>query len=281
MFTCYHSLRKTYFTVSLLGIRKGICALIGSLLLLTAANAAKPNENLHFTFAVSDLYTPFFTPQENAAVLSSLSSKVDIIATYRHRVNSLKMFACITGVTCLLLPHREESYTETRKKLSVNKVPGKPGTVSIDLPKSLDGGYILEELYISLSADQFYRQPSYRALAEKLVLEKSPLDDNPTPPSFEFLVEFTKQDVSELPVEHQACLFVYTPTGFPDFRIPVVTQVSTGSTRVHLTGVMHQTCPLTNINASNTPGVIAGHLPPSRITAAKTDFDNEIINNIK
>ncbi|WP_341249813.1 hypothetical protein [Cupriavidus pauculus] len=238
-------------------------------------NVATPAGDVHFTFGVSDLYAPFLTPAENLDVLTGLTAGAKVSATYRHTTYSFHLLTCEVGVGCWPGPHWQPHSTEQFREFPVKFAPptGEPHTISVDMPQSLDGGYSLAKLYITLSSDAFYRQPSYDALVKKTARNLSSLDLDPPPPSFEYLVHFTRVDHSVTQADTQDCLFVSTPFGFPEIKIPIVTRVISDSKRISLQQLMHSTCPQVDIDFGNTPGIVSGRLPPSRIAVAQTKIE--------
>lgn len=268
-----HSFCKTTFSCHSITVRK---AVIGFVFLLTAAQvteAAMPSGNLHFTFSITDIYIPLFTPKENATVLDNISIGATVIGTYKHTTHSFKWFTCMSGVACIPDPGIVENSTELRRTFPVKTEPGKPRILNVELPQSLDGDYLLAGIYISLSPDVFYSQPSYREIVQKILPKKQELSINSTPPSFEYLVNFAKSRTSDARSEYQDCLFFSTPYGFPEISIPIVTQVDINSKQVRLVRKMPGICPLINSNSIHTPMAIPGHLPFSRIAAAQTRID--------
>lgn len=246
-------------------------------------NIAAPPGNFRFTFGVSDLYAPLFTPEENAAVLNNLAVDQKIYATYRRTTYTYALISCEVGVGCWPEPHWVEQSTEEKREFPVttspNKGPDGARTLSVDMPQSLDGGYSLAELFMTMSPNTFYRQPSYRALFAKTVTELSSLDRDPAPPTFDYLVSFSNEDQEPQDAHRQDCLSVQTPLGFPDISIPIVTHVTTSSKRMSLMRLFgNDPCPLADVDFSDAPGVVPGHLPLSRIAAAQVEVDFDTVH---
>ncbi|MEQ5843205.1 hypothetical protein N0A02_27480 [Paraburkholderia acidicola] len=246
-------------------------------------NFAAPSGNFHFTFGVSDLYAPFLTPEENAAVLNSLTVEDKIYATYRHTTYAYSLFACDVGVGCWPAPHWVEQSTEEKRDFPVTMGPGKSSdgvrTLSVDIPQSLDGGYSLAEFAFMMSPDTFYRQPGYQALVKKSVTELSPLDRDPAPPMFDYLVDFTDHDLGPDQDDIQDCLFIMMPLKSPTISIPIVTRVGTNSKRMSLRRLSgNEPCPMTDIDVSSTPDAAPGRLPLARIAAAQVNIDFDAVD---
>lgn len=269
-----HRHRVTFVCVTCL-ILVVVFVIQGPTLLGKIKQLMVPSGNVRLTFGVTDFYALFLTPEENSRVLSSLPTGAEVFATYRHRTYSFHLLSCIGGVGCIPIPGWAEKLTEKRRKFSTeitpDNSPGGPRTFSVQMPSSLDGGYVLSELYITLSADEFYRQPSYRALIEKIPVH--PLDRDPPRPAFDYSVIFLGHDKTQRRRWKQDCLFVSMPIGLPEIKLPIVVQIETDPKQMALSRVMNKTCPLVSEYSAIPSDEQSDRLPPSRIAAAQTiDF---------
>lgn len=246
---------------------------------------SKPHEitvrpdTVHLVFSISDLYAPFLTPTESVDVLNSLVKSVEFVATYTHTTWSFQLSAGGADGVGGLYPGWYSKRTEQKRAIPVRIVSSTYPGFRAEFPQSLDGGYVLSELYITVSPDGFYDQPSYRSLVGKITAEPSPLDRDPPPPSFEYMVDFRNRDHAQPRGDEQDCLFVLTPMNFPQISIPIVVQLTTDSKRMSLSRVMHRTCPLDGSELGDRTYVAPGHLPPSRIAAAQVNIDFDGVND--
>jgi len=236
---------------------------------------AVPSGNVRLTFGITDLYAPFLTQDENARVLNSMPQGVEVFATYRHTKYSFRLARCMIGVGCVIFPGWDEKSTEQRRKFSAEITPdgtsSVPRTFSVDMPSSLDGGYVLSGLYIALSADELYSQPSYRALVEKIPAHL--LDRDPPKPAFQYLVDFREYETTQPRRRDQDCLFVSMPRGLPEIKLPIVVRIETDLKQMFLTRVMQRPCPLVGEYSANRSDAQSDSLPPSRIAAAQAQID--------
>lgn len=243
----------------------------------TCADASTPNKSLRLTFGISDLYTPYLTPKENADVLESLKNNVRVGVTYKHTSSKFKWTSNMSGVTGFISPGYVDSSTEQSRtfELSTDK-QWEPG---VDIPQSLDGGYILKRLYISVSPNAFYQQSGYRDLVRKA----SKGDNEKYDPSFEYdvLIRTPDSTADANSSEHQQCLDILTPLGIPDIPIPVVVNATIDSKNIKLIGNNDHKCPLTRKNYTNTSSVISGHPPSVRIASAQADIDYSGADGVK
>ncbi|MPV71374.1 hypothetical protein [Burkholderia sp. BE17] len=261
-----------------------IAAMLAGLMFLTKPHqVTPPSKNVRITFGIRDLYAPFLTTKENAEVLSSLSTRTKVIATYTHTTHSFHLLGCEVGVGCWPAPHWSEDSTEQNRalptRIAADANPGAPRAFSVEMPAALEGGYVLSGLYLEVPANTLYQQPSYRSLVKKITATPSALDRDPPDPAFEYLVHFEDYDPSQTRGDDQDCLFLSTPSGFPEIRIPVVVQLSTDSKRMSLERLMHDTCPLVGEDFGSQAGAAHGHLPPSRIAAAQVKIDLEGVHD--
>lgn len=263
------------------GIVIVVAMLVGFYYGTKPANVVPPNRNVHFTFGISDLYVPFLSPNENADVLSHFPEGAEVSATYQRTTYRYALFSCLVGVACLPDPHWQSDTKEDIRlypaKVEPRRENGKTRTLSVDMPQTLPGGYVLEKLYLDVSPDTFYRQPSYRALVaqSQKASKPDPTDDFKTPPAFEYLVSFLDHDRTEDMRYDQDCLDVSTPISFPTLSIPVVTQLDSDSKRMALMRISSRSCPLADVDLSGTPGYAVDRVPPARIAASQSriDFD--------
>ncbi|WP_146013963.1 hypothetical protein [Trinickia dabaoshanensis] len=255
-----------------------MAAIVGLYYWSKPADVVPPARNVHFTFGVSDLYAPFLSPSENADVLSHLPEGAEVSATYQHTTYSYSLLSCMIGVACLPDPHWHSDTKEEIRlypaKIEPYQANGKTRSFSVDLPQTLPGGYALEKLYLSVSADTFYRQPSYSALvAQTEKGSKSSLDDLKTPPAFEYLVSYLDHDLPQDVRYDQDCLDVMTPLRFPTVPIPVVTRITSDSNRMGLMRISSRSCPLIDSDLSDAPGFTTGKVPLSRVAASQSSID--------
>lgn len=242
--------------------------IINTVLMLPTACAVNSDSAFHFTFGISDLYAPFLTKEENRAALDSLSTGAEITATFTRKTRKFRWTSNLSGVTGLFAPGFQYDYTEKYEKYTLSPESGNPGQLGADIPPSLEGGYVLSNLWIQVSPEGIYRQPGYRSLIQKLPA-KNQLHDLPSP-TFEYLVSIDNSNKTDNRTEHQGCLFVSTPFGFPEVHIPVVTRVSTTSKRIILQEILHQSCPWIPKSLNNK---FDGRLPLARVAAAQSHID--------
>ncbi|HHU4239191.1 TPA: hypothetical protein ACUEMK_004744 [Escherichia coli] len=259
-----------------------IISLFYIVLALSTANClAAKSQTLHFMFGISELYSPVLSDKENKAVLDSLTKGAIVTATYRHTTREFRWFSTIDGVATIPDPGYKYTSTEDHREFSLTLEPDNRYIMGADIPTSLEGDYVLSGLYVQLSPDVFYQQPSYlsaiKNLSEKDLKSERELRSSP---SFEYLVHLDNTKKENPIEEQQGCLFVSTPYGYPDTSIPVVTQVGTRLFNANFTYVMHQTCPLINAKNDEHSTLSPGHLPPARIAAAQANIDYVTTENI-
>lgn len=245
-----------------------------SLLFITAtllsanACASVPKGDTHFSIAISDLYIPYLSAEENAAVQQNLLKETQIVATYTRYKRSFRWFARIDGVTGFFAPGFDETRIDEKRSFPLRAEPGQANTFGVDLPQSLDGGYILAGLYFTLSADAFYRQPSYRTLVDKMADSKEKNRKDFSDPYIEYIVSEDKSGHKIKSGEQQDCVDISTPFGFPETKMPMVVRRTLSSKTLYLVRLMHYTCPLTEEKSDN------GRLPPARIADAQSRFED-------
>ncbi|WP_193101136.1 hypothetical protein [Burkholderia sp. Z1] len=250
----------------------------------------KPREVLappgtsHVTIALSDLYMPFLTPEENADLRNRLPDSVEIFAHYTRTTTTYSLLSCSSGLGCIPDPQWVQHVAEEMRKIPARVTPrgspDTPRTISFDLPHRLDGGYSIASFMLTLSPEALTRQPGYHAL---LARARQPDTGLPSggEPNLEYGVGFEDHDVARDPRDVQDCLQTVMPSGVPDVGIPIVVTLTTGSPRVTLTGSAR--CPLSDAAANAIravdvmPGSSApaapGRLPPGRIAAAQVGLD--------
>ncbi|MBS0879202.1 hypothetical protein JK231_01115 [Pantoea sp. JGM49] len=254
-------------------MKKIISAILIFFILPASSCLAVENKTIHFIFGVSDLYSPVLSDEENRSVLESLTKGATVTATYRHTTRKFHWFSTMSGVTTFLDPgYKYTSKDETRSYTLLPEADNR-SILGVDMPVSLDGDYVLAELYVQLYPS-LYQQPGYLATIKNLPEKDLKFSrEFRGSSSFRYLVSQDKRRTQSPVNEHQGCLFVTTPYGYPDTTIPVVTLVGTNLTNMRLTNIMHQRCPLVNINTNEKSTVLTGHLPPARIAAAQANID--------
>ncbi|VWD03170.1 hypothetical protein BLA18112_04135 [Burkholderia lata] len=243
-----------------------------------------PPGTSHVTLALSELYMPFLTPEENADLRNRLPDHVDIVAHYTHTTTSYSLLSCSSGLGCIPDPqwvqHVDEEMRTVPARVTPRGGPDTQRTISFDLPHRLDGGYSIDSFLMTLSADALTRQPGYHALLARARQPDTGLSRGGEP-NLEYGVRFDDQDAAREPRVVQDCLQTVLPGGVPSIGIPVAVTMTTGSPHVSLTGSAR--CPLSDAAANAlravdvVPGVSVpaapGRLPPGRIAAAQVGLD--------
>ncbi|PVZ87885.1 hypothetical protein C9426_09800 [Serratia sp. S1B] len=235
-----------------------------------AISDSKDSDNmLHFTFGITDIYSPILSEKENKDVLDSLSDNVTVFAVYTHTTKKFTFFSNIPGVTSIPDPGFKETTTEQRQIFQMKNEPGQQGILGVDMPKKIPGDYILSRFSVGVSIGKFYQQPGYAKIIDKLSENK--FYDHETLSLFDYFVNFSNSKMSNTKQYVQNCLSTQAPYGFPDTSIPVVTQISMKN--ITLTTVIHTTCPLVNGYSNKPPIPPTASIPPARIAAAQSDID--------
>lgn len=236
--------------------------------LSSSACLAASAGDAHFTFAISDLYIPYLSDEENAAVQQNLLKETKIVATYTRYKRSFRWSQSIPGVVGFFSPGFDEMRIDEKRTYTLRPEPGKADTFGVDLPQSLDGGYVLAGLYFTLSAEEFYRQPSYRTIADKMADSKERNRKDFSDPYIKYIVYEGKPSHKIKFAEQQDCVDISTPFGFPETKMPMVVRRTLSSKTLYLVRLMHYTCPLTEVKSEN------GRLPPARIADAQSRFED-------
>lgn len=244
-------------------------AIVATMLLTATVSAAIPTGDMHFTFAISDLYVPYFSAAENAEVLQSFLAETSVVATYKRTTRSFSW----RDAAGILDPGFIDNTTEQSRTFKLRPESGQTKRLGAVMPQSLEGGYVLSKLFFTLSPDTFYHQQGYRAIAQKLQDDGAKRDGDLPSPYIEFRVYQDEDGTPEAPVERQDCLDIYTPFGFPDTLIPLVIQTATHTKQLRLVRIMQDWCPLVNERFSEKPGAIPGRLPAARIAFAQAYID--------
>ncbi|VWC26857.1 hypothetical protein BLA23254_06114 [Burkholderia lata] len=243
-----------------------------------------PPGTSHVTIALSDLYMPFLTPEENADLRNRLPDHVDIVAHYTHTTTSYSLLSCSYGLGCLPGGQWDQRIDDAMRPLPARVTPrGGPDTqrtISFDLPHRLDGGYSIVSFHLTLSADALTRQPGYHALLAKAHQADTGMSRD-VESNLDYAVRFDDQDAAREPRVLQDCLQTILPSGVPSIGIPIVVTITTGSPHVSLTGSTR--CALSDAAADALravdviPGVSVpaapGRLPPGRIAGAQVGLD--------
>lgn len=254
-------------------MKKAIFAVFIMCILSASCCLAVKNKNLHFIFGVSDLYSPVLSDKENKSVLESLTKGAIVTAIYRHTTREFHWFSTMSGVATI--PDPGYKYTSKDDYRSYTLIPEANNRfiMGVDMPVSLDGDYVLAELYVQLKPS-FYEQPGYLTAIKKLPEKDLEFArEFRSSSSFRYLVSLNNAKTENPLKERQGCLFVTTPYGYPDTTIPVVTLVGTKLINASLTYVLDHTCPLVDVKFNEKSTVLNEHLPPARIAAAQANLD--------